>query len=46
MSGNKLKWKSDFEKYVIQTNFEKRAWQKATFDDDWNFFWASVWTVK
>ena len=46
MAANKIKWKTDFEKYVINTNFEKRQWQKASFDDDWNIFWASVWTVK
>lgn len=45
-STNRLKWKSDFDKYVVLTNFEKRQWQKCTTDDDWNFYWASVWTVK
>lgn len=41
----KLKWKSDFDKYVILVNFEKRQWQKCQ-DDDWNMYWASVWTVR
>lgn len=45
-STTRLKWKSDFEKYVILSNFEKRQWQKCNFDDDWNIYWASVWTVK
>ena len=45
-TGQKLKWKSDFDKYVILVNFEKRQWQHCSGDDDWNIFWASVWTVK
>ena len=42
----KLKWKSDFDKYVILVNFEKRQWQHCSGNDDWNIFWASVWVVK
>ena len=45
-NGNKLKWKSDFDKIVVIQNFEKRGWQKAQENEEWNFFWASVWTVK
>ena len=45
-TGQKLKWKSDFDKYVILVNFETRQWQHCSGDDDWNIFWASVWTVK
>lgn len=46
ISSNKLKWKSDFDKYVVLANFEKRGWQHYQADDDWNIFWANVWTVK
>ncbi|CAG9318682.1 unnamed protein product [Blepharisma stoltei] len=42
----RLKWKSDFDKYVILVNFEKRQWQHCTTDDDWNIFWACKDSVK
>ena len=43
----KLKWKSDFDKEVIIENFTKRGWTKADKDDDdWNFYWATVWTTR
>eukprot|EP00357_Protocruzia_adherens_P018190 CAMPEP_0114995708 /NCGR_PEP_ID=MMETSP0216-20121206/13887_1 /TAXON_ID=223996 /ORGANISM="Protocruzia adherens, Strain Boccale" /LENGTH=405 /DNA_ID=CAMNT_0002359795 /DNA_START=194 /DNA_END=1408 /DNA_ORIENTATION=- len=45
MSG-KLKWKTDFEKNVIVSNFERRGWVRQGNDDDWNIYWASVWSVK
>jgi len=41
-----MKFKTDFEKGVITQNFEKRGWQRHQFDDDWNFFWANVHTIK
>lgn len=43
----KLKWKTDLEKGVVTLNFERRGWQRAADNDpDWNFYWASVFTVK
>lgn len=44
----KLKWKTDLEKGVITTNFERRGWQRTSSVDqtDWNIYWASVGTVK
>ena len=33
-SSTKLRWKSDFDKYVILVNFEKRQWQHCSGDDD------------
>ena len=42
-----LKWRSDFDKYVVTANFERRGWEKWTSgEDDWNVFWANVHTVK
>jgi tubulin polyglutamylase TTLL1 len=41
-----IRWKSDFDKSVLLSNFEKRKWQKTTSDLDWHFFWASVGTVR
>ncbi len=41
-----IRWKSDFDKSVLLSNFEKRKWQKTTSDIDWHFFWASVGTVR
>ena len=46
MASLKLKWKSDFDKQVIIQNFEKRGWIRCVGDDDWNVYWANVWTVK
>lgn len=47
MNSKKMKWKSDFDKEVVIDNFNKRGWNKADKDDDdWNFYWATVWTVR
>lgn len=47
MNSKKLKWRSDFDKEVVIGNFIKRGWSKADKDDDdWNFYWATVWTVR
>ena len=42
----KLKWKTDLEKGVLVTNFERRGWTRATTEDEWNVYWALPWTVK
>ena len=42
----KLKYKTDLDKNTLIQNFEKRGWQKAQGDEDWNIFWALPWTVK
>lgn len=42
----RLKYKTDLDKGVLIQNFEKRGWQKAQSDDEWNIFWALPWTVK
>ncbi|CAM9712632.1 unnamed protein product [Ectocarpus sp. 12 AP-2014] len=43
--GGKLRWKVDFEKNVVVSNFERRGWTK-TDGDDWNVYWANVYSVK
>ena len=43
----KLGWKSDLNKEVIIQNFTDRFWEEIGEDDDnWNFFWASVNTIR
>lgn len=47
MNSKKLKWKTDFDKEVVIENFIRRGWAKADKDEeDWNFYWATVWTVR
>ena len=43
-----LRWRSDFDKFVVTANFERRGWERWSHssDDDWNVFWANVHTVK
>mmetsp|Transcript_5923 Transcript_5923/g.10258 ORF Transcript_5923/g.10258 Transcript_5923/m.10258 type:complete len:412 (-) Transcript_5923:188-1423(-) len=43
-----VRWRSDFDKFVVVSNFERRGWIRwvPAEGDDWNFFWASVGTVK
>lgn len=48
MASKKLKWKTDLDKEVIIDNYIQRGWIKCTDkeDEDWNVYWASVWTVR
>ena len=47
MNSKKLKWRTDFDKEVVIENFIRRGWTKADKDEeDWNFYWATVWTVR
>ena len=42
-----VKFRTDLEKSVLLQNFERRGWVRAGSDDaEWNFFWASVYTVR
>ena len=45
-SRSTVRYLSDFEKSVILNNFEKRGWVSCDAEDDWNFYWASVHTVR
>ncbi|RNA14191.1 putative tubulin polyglutamylase TTLL1 [Brachionus plicatilis] len=42
----RLKYCCDLDKDVLSSNFEKRGWTNVNQDEDWNFYWASVFTVK
>ena len=42
----KLGWKSDLNKDVIIQNFTDRFWEEIEDEDNWNFFWASVNTIR
>ena len=44
-SGPRLKVRTDFDKVALKSNFDKKIWQYTT-DRDWNFYWASVQTVR
>ena len=39
----RIRWRSDFEKKCIVSNFERRGWRKVLEDEDeyWNLYWAS-----
>lgn len=41
-----VRYKTDFEKFVVVSNCERRSWTRAFQDDDWDFYWANVNTVK
>ncbi|SPR00211.1 unnamed protein product (mitochondrion) [Plasmodiophora brassicae] len=40
------RYRLDIDKGVLSSNLEKRGLQRTGADDDWNFYWASVGTVK
>ena len=42
----KLLWKTDLNKDVIVQNFTDRRWEECTDSDSWNFYWASVNTIR
>ncbi|XP_072419437.1 polyglutamylase complex subunit TTLL1-like isoform X3 [Chiloscyllium punctatum] len=42
----KVKWVTDIEKSVLVNNFEKRGWSQTSTDEDWNFYWMSVQTIR
>jgi hypothetical protein len=33
----RVKWKTDLEKGVVTSNFERRGWQRD--ENDWNIYW-------
>eukprot|EP00741_Cyanophora_paradoxa_P017157 tig00020960_g16569.t1 len=42
-----VKYKVDSEKLVVVGNFERRGWVRCgPNDEDWNFYWANVFTVR
>nr|XP_028584574.1 probable tubulin polyglutamylase TTLL1 isoform X2 [Podarcis muralis] len=42
----KVKWVTDIEKSVLINNFEKRGWVQVSENEDWNFYWMSVQTIR
>ncbi|XP_030396155.1 probable tubulin polyglutamylase TTLL1 isoform X4 [Gopherus evgoodei] len=42
----KVKWVTDIEKSVLINNFEKRGWIQVAENEDWNFYWMSVQTIR
>lgn len=41
-----FKCKTDIDKIVITTNFEKRGWTRTSEVDEWNFYWAGKHTIR
>eukprot|EP00638_Chattonella_subsalsa_P005328 CAMPEP_0117739774 /NCGR_PEP_ID=MMETSP0947-20121206/3960_1 /TAXON_ID=44440 /ORGANISM="Chattonella subsalsa, Strain CCMP2191" /LENGTH=424 /DNA_ID=CAMNT_0005555789 /DNA_START=20 /DNA_END=1291 /DNA_ORIENTATION=- len=41
----KIKWKVDTERSTVVSAFERRGWVRAE-GDDWNVYWANVYTVR
>ncbi|EDV19721.1 uncharacterized protein TRIADDRAFT_33013 [Trichoplax adhaerens] len=37
-----IRWKSDLNKSVLISNFNKRGWLQGSSEDDWNFYWCNV----
>uniref|UniRef100_A0A3B3ZF68 Uncharacterized protein n=1 Tax=Periophthalmus magnuspinnatus TaxID=409849 RepID=A0A3B3ZF68_9GOBI len=42
----KVKWVTDIEKSVLINNFEKRDWVQVSENEDWNFYWMSIQTIR
>lgn len=43
----KIKYKTDFTRPILNENFEERKWEEVEKEDpDFNFYWASVKTIK
>lgn len=41
-----VRWRSDFDKHCIISNFERRKWQQFNGDwEGWHIYWASVASV-
>ncbi|ESO10564.1 hypothetical protein HELRODRAFT_156264 [Helobdella robusta] len=41
-----FKYACDLDKSVLINNFEKRGWIAVSPDEDWNFYWATVQSVR
>ncbi|XP_067856186.1 polyglutamylase complex subunit TTLL1 [Heptranchias perlo] len=42
----KVKWVTDIDKSVLINNFEKRGWIQVSENEDWNFYWMNVQTIR
>ena len=45
-TSQRIRFRTDFEKQVIVSNFERRGWAPCQAEYDWNVYWASVGNVK
>lgn len=45
-SNPRVKFACDLDKSVLVNNFEKRGWVPVSPDDDWNFYWGTIQTVR
>lgn len=43
---SRLKYACDADKSVLLNNFETRGWIPVSPDDDWNFYWANVQSIR
>ncbi|XP_013378638.1 probable tubulin polyglutamylase TTLL1 [Lingula anatina] len=42
----RLKYACDLDKSVLVNNFDRRGWIQVSPDEDWNFYWASVQSIR
>ncbi|XP_055506085.1 polyglutamylase complex subunit TTLL1-like isoform X4 [Leucoraja erinacea] len=40
------KWVSDIDKSVLINNFQKRGWVQVSENENWNFYWMNVQTLR
>lgn len=46
LNGPRLRYACDLDKSVLINNFEKRGWIPVSAEEDWNFYWATVQSVR
>jgi tubulin polyglutamylase TTLL1 len=42
----RVRWRTDFEKGVLCDNFDALGWHPCTGGDDWNFYWATIHSIR
>ncbi|XP_007896737.1 probable tubulin polyglutamylase TTLL1 [Callorhinchus milii] len=42
----KVKWVTDIHKSVLWNNLEKRGWIEVSENEDWNFYWMNIQTIR
>lgn len=46
MTAAKIKYSCDLDKCVLLNNFDRRGWIAVSPEEDWNFYWANVMTIR
>ena len=46
MKRSAIRYRVDVGKMAVVSNFERRGWNRATGDDDWNIYWATVQSIR